>query len=219
MRVHQILALVSIVQALFFGILFYNHLNKQLKVIFYFICLAVVTESSSLMIVSFINGTTIWMTHFYVMFEFFLWAMFFWYSMKPYIKRNLYWALVAIFEIYCILNMIFFQDIFTEYSTPRAVECILILALSIITFQRIMIESKIVNVIIEPIIWINTAVLLYFASSLFFHLLFNVLLIEDIEFLKKSGYLFMAANTVFYGILSFVFFLQKKKSLATQKQK
>lgn len=217
MRFHQILTLGAVTQALFFGSLFYKHFDKLLKLIFYFVCLAVFTESLSLIIIYSFHGTTIWITHFYVMFEFFLWAMFYWYLLKPYVKRNLYWSVVIIFEIYCILNMIFFQDIFTEYSTTRAVECILILALSIITFQRIMVENKIVNLLREPIIWINSAVILYFSSSIFFHLLFNVLLIEDVEFLKKSGYLFMADNTIFYVLLSIAFYLQKKKSLAAQK--
>lgn len=219
MRFHLILALGSVAQALFFGTMFYKHFNKLLKVVFYFVCLAVATEFLSRMIIFILNGTTIWTTHIYVMFEFFLWALFYWHLMKPYIKRNLYWSLVAIFEIYCILNMVFFQDFLTEYTTTRAVESILILALSIITFQRIMVENKIVNLIREPIVWINSAVLLYFSSSIFFHLLFNVLLIEDIEFLKKSGYFFMADNTIFYVMLSIAFYLQKKKSLAVQKRR
>ena len=218
MRFHQILTLGAVTQALFFGSLFYKHFDKLLKLIFYFVCLAVFTESLSLIIIYSFHGTTIWITHFYVMIEFFLWAMFYWYLIKPYVNRNLYWSVVAIFVIYCILNMIFFQDLLTDYSTTRAVECILILALSIVTFRRIMIESKIENLIIEPIIWVNIAVLLYFSSSIFFHLLFNVLLIENIEFLKKSGYVFMAVNTVFYVLLSIVFYLQKKKSLAAQNQ-
>ncbi|WP_167619506.1 hypothetical protein [Maribellus sediminis] len=216
MRFYQILILLNVSQALFFGILFYKYLNKALKIVFAFVCMAVVSEFSSQIIIHLFKGTTIWQTHFYVMLEFFIWALFYWYLMKPFVNKNLYWLVVTVFEIYCIVNMIFIQDL-NVYPTTRAIESILMIVLSILTFYRIMVEGKIDKLRNEPIIWINSAVLLYFSSSIFFHLVFNVLLVKDVEFLKKSGYLFIAVNVVFYALLSISFYLQKVKALEAQK--
>ncbi|WP_167614091.1 hypothetical protein [Maribellus sediminis] len=216
MRFHQILTLVAVSQALFFGVLFYKYLNKALKVVFAFVSMAVISEFSAQIIIHLFKGTTIWKTHFYVMFEFFFWALFFWYLMKPFVNKNLYWLVVTVFEIYCIVNIIFIQGL-NEYPTTRAIESILMIVLSILTFYRIMVEGKIDKLRNEPVIWINSAVLLYFASSIFFHLVFNVLLVKDVEFLKKSGYLFIAVNVAFYALLSISFYLQKVKAPEAQK--
>lgn len=215
MHFYQILTLIVVSQALFFGVLFYKYLNKALKVVFAFVCLAVVTEFSAQIIIHLFKGTTIWQTHFYVMFEFFLWALFFWYLMESFVNKKLYWLVVIIFEIYCIMNIIFIQDL-NKYTSTRAVESILMMLLSIITFYRIMIEGKIEKLVREPVIWINSAVLLYSSSSIFFHLVFNVLLVKNVEFLKKSGYVFMAVNAIFYALLSFSFYLQKLKAVNAQ---
>ncbi len=212
MRFHQILTLVIVTQAFLVGVLFYKHLNNTLKVIFGLVCLAVITEFSSQIIIYILKGTTIWISHFYVMIEFFLWALFYWFLMKSYIKKKLFWTVALLFEFYCILNTIFIQNL-NEYPITRAVESIFIVILSIITFHRIMIEGKIEKLTTEPVVWINTAVLLYFSSSVFFHLLFNLSLNINIEFLKLSGYFFIAANTLLYLLFSVSFYLQKLKSV------
>lgn len=212
MRFHQILTLVIVAQAFLVGVIFYKHLNNTLKVIFGLVCLAVITEFSSQIIIYILKGTTIWISHFYVMIEFFLWALFYWFLMKSYVKKKLFWTVALLFELYCILNTIFIQDL-NEYPLTRAVESIFIVILSIITFHRIMIEGKMEKLTTEPVVWINTAVLLYFSSSVFFHLLFNLSLNVNIEFLKLSGYFFIAANTLLYLLFSVSFYLQKLKSV------
>lgn len=212
MRFHQILTLVIVAQAFLVGVIFYKHLNNTLKVIFGLVCLAVITEFSSQIIIYILKGTTIWISHFYVMIEFFLWALFYWFLMKSYIKKKLFWTVALLFELYCILNTILIQDL-NEYPITRAVESIFIVILSIITFHRIMIEGKMEKLTTEPVVWINTAVLLYFSSSVFFHLLFNLSLNINIEFLKLSGYFFIAANTLLYLLFSVSFYLQKLKSV------
>jgi|GEM_PF-2293077 len=212
MSFYQILTLVIVFQAFLSGAFFYKYLNKMLRVVFVIVCLAVFSEFSSQIIIHIFKATTLWVTHFYVMIEFFLWAVFYWLLMKSFINRNLYWSVVVLFELYCILNTVFIQEL-SEYAQTRSVEGILLVLLPIAAFYKTMIESKIDKLIKDPIIWINTAVLLYFSSSIFFHSLFNVFLNNNIEFLKISGYLFIGANTVFYLLLSVSFYLQKLKSV------
>ena len=212
MRFHQILTLAIVTQSFLVGLYSLKHLNKALKAIFGLVCLAVITEFSSQIIIYIFKGTTIWISHFYVMIEFFLWALFYWFLMKSIIKRNLFWALIILSEIYFILNTIFIQNM-NEYPITRAVESIFIVVLSIITFYRIMIEGNLDKLIKEPVVWINTAALIYFSSSVFFHLLFNLFLNNNIDFLKLSGYLFIAVNTCLYLVFSVGFYLQKLKSM------
>ncbi len=68
-----------------------------------------------------------------------------------------------------------------------------------------MMEAKIEHIWKEPLVYINLAILLYFAGSLFYSVLFNLVIEYASEFTKFSVNYFYVLNTVFYFLLSIGF--------------
>lgn len=212
MHVHQILNILAPLQSVIVGLLLYRYLNRNLKVVFVFVCFAAFTESMNQILIQVFGNTTLWIGHFYVMIEFILWGLVYWLMMKSFVKRKMYWGVVVLFELYCLYNTIFRQNL-TEYPQTRSIEGILIMIFSLFYFYHLMVESKINKLIKEPTIWINSAVLFYFTSLVFFNLLFTHLLEKNIEFLKNIiAYFFTILNIIFYLVLSISFYLQKLKA-------
>jgi hypothetical protein len=65
----------------------------------------------------------------------------------------------------------------------------------------------------EPFIWINTAILIYYTGTLFFYILFNLILEYSREFSKITVYYFSILNALFY-ILIAIGFLKAGKTKA-----
>lgn len=211
MNPHEIINLLMPIQAFVVGVLLFKHLDKMLKVVLGFVLFAIFTETFSLFLIHVLGKTTLWVGHFYAMIEFLFWAFIYSFQTKAYIKRTWFWSLVVAFELFCIVNMIFIQDL-NEYSITRSIEGILLILFSIISFYKLMVDSNIKKLISEPFVWINSAVLFYFASNVFFHVLFTILLKNDIEFLKNIiRFYFTATNFLFYLLLSISFYVQKLK--------
>lgn len=212
MHLHQVLVILTVVQSLLTGMVLLRHLDNKLKVVFGFVCFAVFIEISNVIFINVFGKTTLWMGHFYVMIEFIFWAVFYGYLLKPLFKQRWYWIVVVAFELYCILNTIFIQDL-AEYPFTRSVEGIIIVLFSLLYFHKIMMDSNLENPLKEPTIWINSAVLVYFGGSVFHYLFFNVLLQLDMELLSNlNTYFFISLNVLFYLVISFSFYLQKLKS-------
>jgi len=215
MALYQIVVIITVVQSFLIGLFLLKYLDNKLKLVLGFVSFAVFTELSNLIIIHVFRKTTIWIVHFYVMFEFLFWAVYYWYLLKPLLKRSLYLAILVLFEIYCIVNLIFIQNLY-EYSVTRAVEGIILLLFSIVYFYKVMIDSELEKPLKEPSIWINSAVLFYFGGSVFHYLLFNVLLQIDATLLSKlNTYFFISLNLLFYLSLSLSFYLQKLKAEKT----
>lgn len=59
--------------------------------------------------------------HFYIMFEFLVWSVFYILILNGYIKKIFLVTGVVVFEVFCLVNMIFIQKL-TEYPVTRSVE-------------------------------------------------------------------------------------------------
>jgi hypothetical protein len=73
-----------------------------------------------------------------------------------------------------------------------------------------MVEAKIENLTQSPIIWINTAVLLYFAGNFFYNIVFVHMLVIDRAFLRSTAvYIFGFFNFLYYAGIAAGFLLQR----------
>ncbi|WP_163323045.1 hypothetical protein [Draconibacterium mangrovi] len=68
-----------------------------------------------------------------------------------------------------------------------------------------MTEARILNLWKEPLIFLNLAVLIYYAGNLFYSLLFNLILDYSREFAKITNYYFVGLNTLFYILVAIGF--------------
>ncbi|MGM0621568.1 MAG: hypothetical protein ACQETJ_11030 [Bacteroidota bacterium] len=192
------------------GLYSFRGLNKSLKILFIFTGLAFVTEISGSALIAAGIKNTIPGLHFYIILEFFLWALFYKSVLHPFFHKKIIIAIIILFESYAIINLLFIQDLFTMPNLVRSVEGLLLVLFSILLFSKFMVESKHPEIQKEPIIWINTAVLIYFSGNFFFNILFNLILENSREFSKVTTYFFTGLNGLFYFLIAFGFLLQKK---------
>lgn len=147
--------------------------------------------------------------HFYVMFESFIWSVFYVFNLKDYIKSRYIITGIILFESYCVINMIFLQKL-TEYPFTRSIEDILLIIFAVLFYSKAINEIKITKLAQSPFIWINSAVLVYFAGNFFYNIVFIKLLEKDVHFLKTiSLYVFASLNSLYYTGIAVGFVLQR----------
>lgn len=104
--------------------------------------------------------------------------------------------------MYSLINVLFLQSI-TEYASwPGTIAKITYLLASIVFFHKTMLEAKITKLWDEPLIWINFAILIYYAGGLSFSLLMNLALDYSMDFAKLISSSFSALNAIFYLLLT-----------------
>ncbi len=68
-----------------------------------------------------------------------------------------------------------------------------------------MVEAQIKKLANEPLIWINTAILIYFSANLFFYALFNLILEYSVKFSRITVIYLSVVNGVFYVLIAIGF--------------
>lgn len=188
--------------ALITGIYFLKQIRGQFLFLFVFVLVSFFTEIlKPIMYYGFDIRHNLWLSHFYFPLEFLFLSLFYKKELDRFFNRKWFTGITLILILFSIVNPIFIQDL-TEYSKVRPFSSILLVVFSILYFYRIMTESKICNLANEPMIWINTAVLLYYAGSLFYNALFTLILEYSRDFSKFSGGYFKVLNMLFYLLIT-----------------
>lgn len=147
--------------------------------------------------------------HFYIMFELLVWAIFYVACLRGFVHRKYIWAGVVLFELYCVANFVFVQNL-NSYPYTRTVEDLLMISLAVLLFLKIMAEAKIENLTQSPLIWINTVVLLYFAGNFFYNIVFvHMLVIDRVFLLTIALYIFGFFNFLYYAGIATGFLLHR----------
>lgn len=127
-------------------------------------------------------GTNLPILHLYTVLEFNLIALFYFSFFGYFYSRRLVPSLMVFFTGFAVLNSLFIQKI-TEFNTySRGLEALLVIIFSLLCFYKLLIELSSKNPTQQPIFWINTGFLLYFAGNLVLFILSNVILKENKAF-------------------------------------
>lgn len=197
---------------LFTGILHFKKMKKGVRYFFFFVVFGTFTEIITHIAIYYIDkiNNSMPIGHFYIAGSILLVSLFYYYYLKGFVKKNILSGLIILFELFAIINIIFFQNIFSFPSLSGAVGALLLITFSILLFARIMAEGKIKRLIDEPIIWLNSAVLIYYTSNFFFYILYNINLSNSLEFSKLTIFIFRFFNTVFYVLVATGFLKTRK---------
>lgn len=147
----------------------------------------------------------------YLIATFLLLGLFYYTTLKGLYIRKVLWLIVLVFEVYFLINLIFLQNIFEYPVFARSIGTIVIVSFSIAFFYKTMIEAKIKNLWNEPLIWINSSILIWYSGNLFFTILFNLILEYSRAFSKITMFYFSFLYLIFYGLIA-VGFLKAKKN-------
>jgi len=197
---------------LILGLIKYKQLDKSLKIVFYFVLFGTATEVFTKIYSTFFFKNTMPIGHVYITLSFLIMGLFYFNELKAYVNKKIIVGLIFLFEIFSVINVIFIQSIFDFANITGAIGAMILFLFSIVLFSKVMTEAKIEKLSKEPILWINTAVLIYYSGNFFYYVLFNYSLTISMEFATTTVKFAMGLNILFYLFVA-VGFLKVKKQL------
>jgi hypothetical protein len=196
--------------AFLIGLFLYKKFPKEIKTLFYFVAFGVLTEIYYRFHFYFIMKNGMPIGHFYFPIAIFIAGMFYMQILKNFINQKyILWIIIG-YEIYCIINPIFIQGLFEYPSLTGSIGAIILFLFSVAFFAKVMVEAEIEKLSREPLIWINTAFLIYYASGFFYHSLYNLRTTASLEVAYFAVQLFAFLNLMFYTTISIAFILTSK---------
>ncbi len=197
--------------AFIIGIFHYKYFTRELKIFFYFVAFGVLTEAYTKFHQHFIMKSTTPIGHFYFPVAFLILTIFYYQLLNKFIKPIYFFIVVGVYEVYCIINPLFIQSLFEYSSLVGAIGTLIVFIFSVVYFMKVMSEAKIEKLSREPLIWINTAVLVYYSFNFFYFSLYNLRVIASIEIAKMAAGFFAVFNLLFYFIIIIGFLISRGK--------
>lgn len=222
MKLYRILADGSEILAIlvtFLGIFRFNRFSKEIRIIFYFVALGAVTEVITDLYKNYIDKVTLPIGHFYLPFSFLILLLFYNEVLKGYVSEKIVWLLGVLYLVFAIINPIFIQSLLDFPNLLGAAGAIILAIFAILLFSRITSEARIQKLYKEPLVWINTTVLIYYSGNFFFYILFNYSVGYSLEFAKLTVLLNAVLNLMIYLIFGIVFFMIPKSQEVRRFQK
>ncbi|MBK0379124.1 hypothetical protein [Mucilaginibacter segetis] len=159
---------------IFFAVFKYKYLPKALKVIFWYVLISAIINLINRIYIIY-GGNSILIYHLYGIFEFCCLSLYFmiFYDKK---KRRQLIAIAITFAILCIINLLFIQnkEQFNSYTRPIGAILIALYSMQLLFKQND--SDTNVNWADNCYNWINTGLLLYYASGLLMFVSSNYIL-------------------------------------------
>ncbi len=209
MWIIKINAITNLV-AFIIGSLQYKYFSKELKIIYYFVAFGIFTEVFTKFFKIFVMRNTMPIGHFYFPIAFLLAGLFYTRILEGFIKPVYLISIIIMFEVYAIINSVFVQSLFEYASLVGAIGSMLIFMFAVAFFVKVMNEAKINKLSREPLIWINTAILIYFTFNFFYYSLFNLLVSTSKEAIVIAVLFFSGINLLFYFLIGIAFLIYRK---------
>ena len=163
-----------------------KYLKNELKFIWYFILLGAFSEVSTRSISYFYPKlNTLPGLHLYTILEFITIGLFYHTYFGNFFNRKILPYTIIGFVLLALINAFFIQGIFNFNTYASGIEGILIIFLSLLCFYKMLIELDTRDPTKQPVFWINSGFLFYFAGNLFIFILSN--------FIKGDNYLLSLA--------------------------
>ncbi|MDX8340915.1 hypothetical protein SLH46_17080 [Draconibacterium sp. IB214405] len=209
---------VSILIPFFIGLFRYKDLDKSLRLFFYFVVYGTINEIAVRLFIYMGGNNTMLSSHLYVMLEFFMLGLFYSEVLKGIIRKRIIIAIIVLFELYCVINVLFLQSVHLYPSIPLSVSKIFFVGFSLLFLYKVMTEAIVQDLWKEPLIYINFSVLIYYSGNLFYALLFNIILEHSRELSKEVGYYYTVLNTIFYILIAIGFWKAGRKPATVEKK-
>lgn len=214
--VHELSMLkwVVILIPFFVGVYHFKKLNKAYKYLLFFVGSGTLVQIVNYVLIKAAFKNTMFLSYVYFPMAFLFLGLFYKKVFKGFIRSRIFDVLIASFFLFSLINVLFFQQIGEFASWPGSIVNITFLLASIVFFYRCMVETKNIPLWSEPLIWINSAVLLYYAGGLSSSLLMNLALDYSMDFAKLVSDGFSVLNAIFYTLLTvgFVKFVKAQET-------
>lgn len=155
------------------GIYNYKFLKGESLAIFYYVLIAIFFEILSRALMYFKFRNTLPILHLYTVIEFSVFWLFYFRFFKLFYSQKKMLALLFFFGLFAVFNAIFLQKIDSFNTYVRGLECIAMISLSLLAYNKILVELDTRYPTKQPVFWVNTGVLFYFSGNLVVFVLSN----------------------------------------------
>jgi len=187
------------------GIINYRKLNSGQRWLLAFVGYGVANEISSEILIYLELPVPMIKRYLYTFVTFPFLGLFYDYYFRLYFRKRWILVVVVLFESYYITNALFIRNINEFPALANSFGAIIIVVFAILYFYKIMDEARILKLSSEPMVWINTSILIYYSGILFFYILFNIMYKYSPEFGKLTFVYVGIQNVIFYTIIAFGF--------------
>lgn len=122
-------------------------------------------------------------------------------------KRLLLFMYAVVF--YFVIHILFFQGILKYPTLLGAIRSLIYIVLSLIFFFNARFDITGKKMWESPLLWVNAGILIYYSSTLFYSILFNIVLEYSREFAKMTVVYHSFFNTLFYILIAIGFWKTK----------
>ncbi|QHI38328.1 hypothetical protein IMCC3317_37190 [Kordia antarctica] len=173
----------------------YNRLHKmQLKLVYLLITILVVESISNILWYQKINNLPIY--HFYSIIEFVLIVNIYKDELRKIFPKRFFYILIAVFAVFSIVNMSYFQKLETFNSNATTLLGILMIFLSLSYFYALLKEVKYSALEQNPMFWLNAGFLIYFSSNLILFFINNSIFKDPTAEANEVSYLLWGMHAV-----------------------
>jgi hypothetical protein len=202
----------------FIGIIRLKRLKKETLYVFWFVAFGVANEFTGFLSIWFeMAHKTMPKRHLYTFVSFLLLGLFYNSMLRGFFRKNWILRIVVLFEVYFLINSFFIRGIYEYPGLARSISIFILVLFSIVYFYKTMVEAKLKSLSKEPLVWFNTAILIYYSGSLFFNILFDLIFDYSKEFGNLTFFYFRILNVLFYSLLAIGFW--KIKPLKRNKKR
>jgi hypothetical protein len=135
-------------------------------------------------------------------------------QLKGFFKREFIIIPIILFEVFALVNAFFIEGIMAFPSLTGAISSLIFIVFSVLLYSKLLIEAKIKKLQSAPVVWINSAVLILYASHFFYFALFNITLNYSYEFSKITIQIKTIINVLYYQAFTVAFVIAKKNNVA-----
>lgn len=199
--IYNVLLFVSFV----IGVFKFKKLTKLLRFVFLFVVFGILTEITIDVLKEFGMINTMPVGNIYIPLSFLILGVFYFFVLENYVNKKVVISVVIAFELLCIINFVFIQNIMEFPNITAAVGALIVIVFAVLLFSKVMSEAKIEKLSKEPLIWINTAFLIYYSGNFFFYVLFNQNMKLSHEFAMPVANFYVGVNALLYALISIGF--------------
>lgn len=199
---------LTIIIPVLIAIFKYRHLSSELKIAAWYLFLGGFSNFITSLL-AFNNITNIPVFHFYTALELTLLCIFYKMILGGSVISRYIHPLIVVFLLLCVVNVLFFQNLFTFNSYTKTLEAIIIVFLALAYFKKNLDETAVSTSPQNPVVYINSGVLIYFSGSLIIFVIEN-LSISNITFWKVVWTLHASLLMIMYQLFAVALWKFKK---------
>lgn len=197
----RLISSFSVILPLLIALWKYNRLHKmQLKLGYLLIMILVVESISNVLWYQKENNLPVY--HFYSIIEFILIVNIYKDELKKLFPKRFFYALIIVFSSFAIVNMCYFQNLWTFNSNATTLLGFLVIFLSLSYFYALLEEVKYSALEQNPMFWLNAGFLIYFSSNLILFFINNTMFEDPNAKANEVSYLLWGLHAIVNIILT-----------------